>query len=161
MKLHNDAICQGQPAGSCWTDPTVAVATKMAAWGPQKTQQANDVRRYPAEWSPFRWRWAGQGWMSDWWPKGREEGLQVMQVRHVPWGSGGPPALRSPSPSKEATRPPQDTLCCAPRHTLFPLLRLSLLCSPAKDLLGLECLFWEWNPIQPITMTLLATTAIL
>ena len=97
--------------------PTVAMATKTAAWGPQKTQQANDVRRHPAEWSPFRWRWAGQGWMSNWWPKGREEGLLAMQVRPVPWGSGGPPALRSPSPSKEATRPPQDTVLYASAHT--------------------------------------------
>lgn len=46
---------------------------------------------------------------------GVEERLRVMQDRPVPWGSGGPPAVRSPSPSKEATRPSQDTLCA---HTI-------------------------------------------
>ena len=42
---------------------------------------------------------------------GVEERLRVTQDRPVPWGSGGPPALRSPFRSKEATRPSQDTLC--------------------------------------------------
>lgn len=46
MKLHNDAICQGQPVGSLGADPMVAKATVMVAWGLQENHQANDVRRF-------------------------------------------------------------------------------------------------------------------
>lgn len=71
------------------------------------------------------------GMDGDWWPKEREEGLQVMQVRHLcALGVWGTSSSQRVLPHQKKLGPPQDTLCCAPRHALFPLLRLSLLCSP-------------------------------
>lgn len=70
---------------------------------------------------------------------GVEERLRVMQDRSVPWGPGGPPALRSPFPSKEATRPSQDRLCA---HTIPFAETLCFAHQPRKRLLTLRDPSW-------------------
>ena len=60
LKLHNDAICQGQPAARAGRTPRLPWQPR-GQHEPQKTQQANQVRRYPAEWSPFKWSGQGRG----------------------------------------------------------------------------------------------------
>lgn len=66
---------------------------------------------------------------------GVEGRLRAMQDRPVPWGSGGPPALGSPFPSKEATRPSQDTLCA---HSIPFAATLCSAHQPRKRLLTLR-----------------------
>lgn len=80
--------------------------------GPQKTQQANRVRRYPAEWPPFRWRWAGQGWRG---ASGRcRTGLCLGGLGDLP--------LSAVLSRQKKPQGLHKTRCV---HTLFPLLRLS------------------------------------
>ena len=105
------------------------MATKMASWrwgvgGLQKTQQAKHVGKLPAalltQVEVDRVE-KEEGLMAR---GGEVVGLWVMKL--LPCAFLGRPALRSPSPRKEATWLSEDMLCRAPLHTPLPLLGLCL-----------------------------------